>query len=83
MYILLWLVFGAFVGWVASILMGKNAKMGLVANIIVGLIGSAIGMFLLDLFTSIVVDSFTFQGFAVAVGGAMILIAIITAIQRR
>ena len=34
MYILLWLLFGAAVGWIASIVMKSNRRMGLIANII-------------------------------------------------
>ncbi len=43
MWILLWILFGAVVGWLASILTGRNAHMGLIANIIVGLLGSLVG----------------------------------------
>jgi len=43
MWIILWILFGAVVGWLASILTGKNSRMGLVANIIVGLLGSLVG----------------------------------------
>ena len=39
MYILLWLLFGAVVGWLASIVMNRNHNMGLLANIIIGLVG--------------------------------------------
>jgi uncharacterized membrane protein YeaQ/YmgE (transglycosylase-associated protein family) len=44
-----WLVtviVGGVVGWLASIVMKSNAQMGLIANIIVGIVGSALGFWL-------------------------------------
>lgn len=39
------LVFGGLVGWVASILMNTNARMGILANVVVGIAGSFVGVF--------------------------------------
>lgn len=41
--IIAWILFGAFVGWVASIIMRTNQEQGAVANIIIGIIGAFIG----------------------------------------
>jgi len=43
MDIIVTLIIGGVVGWLASIVMGTNAQMGLVANIIIGVIGSLLG----------------------------------------
>jgi uncharacterized membrane protein YeaQ/YmgE (transglycosylase-associated protein family) len=83
MYIILWLIFGAFVGWIASILMNKNRSMGLLANIIIGILGSILGMWLLGIFGLGQPNTFSFMGFVVSVGGAALLIAIITSLRRR
>lgn len=83
MYILLWLLFGAVVGWLASIVMNKNHSMGLLANIIIGLVGSALGMWLMSILGFGSVDSFSFLGLLVSVGGASLLIAIISSLKRR
>ncbi len=40
------LVIGGVVGWLASILMKADAQMGLIANILVGIVGSALGFWL-------------------------------------
>jgi uncharacterized membrane protein YeaQ/YmgE (transglycosylase-associated protein family) len=40
---LITLIIGGIVGWLASILMKTNAQMGLLANILVGVIGSLLG----------------------------------------
>lgn len=83
MYIILWLVFGAIVGWIASIIMKRDANMGLVANIIVGLIGSALGMWLMEIFGLGRQNAFSIEGLIVSVGGAVILIVIISGIKRK
>ncbi|MBW4258513.1 GlsB/YeaQ/YmgE family stress response membrane protein [Methanobacterium sp. YSL] len=81
MYIILWLFFGAFVGWIASLIMSKNYSMGLVGNILIGIIGSALGMWLMEIFGFGRPDAFTFPGFLISVGGASLLIAILSAIK--
>jgi uncharacterized membrane protein YeaQ/YmgE (transglycosylase-associated protein family) len=48
--IILWVVFGAMAGWVASILMNRGTKMGAMAKIGVGIAGAMIGGFLMTLF---------------------------------
>jgi uncharacterized membrane protein YeaQ/YmgE (transglycosylase-associated protein family) len=46
----LWsLIVGGIVGWLASILMKADAQMGLIANILVGVVGSALGFWLAGL----------------------------------
>lgn len=78
MYIVLWLIFGALVGWLASVLMKTNRRTGLLANIIVGIIGSALGMWLMGIFGFGPVDAFSLLGLIVSVGGAALLIAVFT-----
>lgn len=79
--ILLWIILGAVAGWIASMIMGTNAGMGPVANIIVGIVGAIIGGFLVSLF-GISVDTFSIEGLLVAILGAVVLLFIIGAIQR-
>ena len=40
------IVLGGIVGWLASMVMKTNAQMGLLANVIVGIVGSALGFYL-------------------------------------
>jgi uncharacterized membrane protein YeaQ/YmgE (transglycosylase-associated protein family) len=42
-------VIGGIVGWLASLLMKTNAQMGLLANVVVGIVGSALGGWLFSL----------------------------------
>lgn len=43
MNVLVTLIIGGVVGWLASILMRTNAQMGIVANVVIGIIGSFLG----------------------------------------
>ena len=45
MDLLVTLIIGGVVGWLASILMKTNAQMGILANVIVGIVGSFLGIF--------------------------------------
>ncbi len=84
MGILSWVIFGALAGWVASILTGRNHRMGCIANIIVGVVGAFIGGFLLELATGRTVGfAWDWRSFAVAVIGAVLLLAITGWWQRR
>jgi len=49
MGIIMWLIFGGLVGWIASKIMGTDAQQGILLNIIVGIVGALIGGFLADL----------------------------------
>jgi uncharacterized membrane protein YeaQ/YmgE (transglycosylase-associated protein family) len=43
------LVVGGIVGWLASIIMKTNAQMGLIANVLVGVVGGALGFWIAGL----------------------------------
>ena len=72
------LVVGGIVGWLASILMKTNAQMGLVANVIVGVVGSVIGFWLAGVLGLAAYGSIV--RWLVAVAGAAILIWILKAV---
>ena len=40
------LIIGGVIGWLASMIMKTNAQMGLIANVLVGIVGSSIGFWL-------------------------------------
>ena len=72
------IVIGGIVGWLASIIMKTNAQMGMIANIIVGIVGSALGFWLAGAlgFTS----SSAIAGYLVSILGAAVLIGILKAL---
>lgn len=82
MNIILWIVFGGLVGWVASIIMKTDAEMGIGANVIVGILGALIGGWLMTLFGGPGVSNFNFGSFVVAVIGSIILLAIVRGFRR-
>jgi len=43
------LIVGGVVGWLASLVMKTNAQMGLIANVIVGVVGSLLGFWIAGL----------------------------------
>ncbi|MEJ2753506.1 MAG: GlsB/YeaQ/YmgE family stress response membrane protein, partial [Chloroflexota bacterium] len=47
--LVLWILLGAVAGWLASMIMGRDAQMGALANIVVGIVGALIGGFLFNL----------------------------------
>lgn len=77
MDILLWLVLGGIAGWIASMVMGTNAHMGIFANIIVGIVGAALGGFIASLIGIGGVSGFNLVSFITAVLGAMLLLWLI------
>lgn len=82
MGLLAWLVFGGLAGWVASMLTGT--RHGCCLNIVVGVIGAFIGGFIMQAVTGQGIHiHFDLASFAVAVLGAVILIAIATMVAGR
>ncbi len=77
-----WLILGALAGWIASMFTGNNKRMGLFANIIVGIIGSSIGGFIFNLLGGKGVTGLNLWSLIVAVVGSAVLLAIINAIRR-
>jgi uncharacterized membrane protein YeaQ/YmgE (transglycosylase-associated protein family) len=63
---------GALVGWVASIIMKTDAQMGAIANILVGIVGSALGFWIAGLLGIAATGGFV--RFLIALGGAVLLI---------
>jgi uncharacterized membrane protein YeaQ/YmgE (transglycosylase-associated protein family) len=81
MGIILWIIFGGLVGWIASIVMSTDAQQGVLLNVIVGVIGALIGGWLMSFFGKTGVTGFNLYSFLVALLGAIILIAIVKALR--
>lgn len=80
--IVLWILFGALAGWIASMVMGRNAQMGMIANIIVGIIGAFLGGLLMNLLGQPGVSGFNLWSLLVAILGAVALLFIVGAVRR-
>ncbi len=82
MGIILWIIFGALVGWVASLIMKTDAEQGPILNIVVGIVGAVIGGYLMSVLGESGVSGFNLYSLLVALLGACILIAIVRAVRR-
>lgn len=79
MGIILWIVFGAIVGWIASIIMGSDE--GIVLDIIVGIVGAVIGGWLMSVIGKSGVEGFNLYSFLVAILGACVLLAVLRVVK--
>ena len=79
MDLIVWIIFGGLVGWVASMVMGTGG--GLLGDIGVGIVGAVIGGFIMNLLGQSGVGGFNLYSFLVAVLGACVLIAIVRAMR--
>lgn len=75
---LITLIIGGIVGWLASILMKTDAQMGLIANVLVGVIGSLLGYWIAGLLG--IAPTGGILRFVIAVLGAVLLIVILRAL---
>jgi uncharacterized membrane protein YeaQ/YmgE (transglycosylase-associated protein family) len=72
------IVIGGVIGWLASLVMKTNAQMGLIANVIVGIVGSALGFWLAGVLG--IGAGSAIGGYIIAVIGAAVLIGILKAL---
>ena len=79
MGIILWIIFGALVGVLASVIMGTRES--LVIDIVVGIVGAILGGWLMSFFGESGVTGFNLYSFLVALFGAVVLIAIVKALR--
>jgi uncharacterized membrane protein YeaQ/YmgE (transglycosylase-associated protein family) len=83
MYLLLWTFVGGMIGWIASILTNNDHRMGILSNIVVGLIGSFLGGVIANLFRLSVFHAFSFYGLMFSLLGAVIFLTVINLIRTR
>ncbi|MFM6853506.1 MAG: GlsB/YeaQ/YmgE family stress response membrane protein [Sphingopyxis sp.] len=81
MGIILWLVMGGVIGWLASMIMRTDGQQGVVLNIIVGVVGAFVGGLILNGGT-INNGPLTLTTFLVSLVGAIILLAIVNLVRR-
>jgi len=80
MGLIVWLVIGGVVGWLASIVMRTDAQQGIFLNVVVGIVGAFIGGLLFG--GSINNGAITPMTFLVSLIGAIILLAIVNLVRR-
>lgn len=85
MNLIIWLIIGGVIGWVASLIMRTDAQQGIFLNVIVGVVGALLGgWFLSPLVGAGTINSsdFSIAGLGVSLLGAIILLAIVNLFRR-
>ena len=77
MDLIITLIIGGVIGWIASLVMKSDAQMGLIANVLIGIVGSFVGHWLAGAMGVAVAGP---AGYLVSVLGAMLLIGIVRAL---
>jgi uncharacterized membrane protein YeaQ/YmgE (transglycosylase-associated protein family) len=85
MNIIIWLIVGGLIGWLASLVMRTDAQQGIVLNVVVGIVGALLGGFLLSPLVgegTINQNNFSLPALLVSFGGAIILLFIVNMFRR-
>lgn len=83
MSIILWIIFGGLVGWIASMIMNTDESQGILGNIITGIVGAFLGGGLSTLFGGPGVTGFNLASIIVAIVGAVILLYLVKMVRGR
>ena len=78
-----WLILGGLAGWIASMITNRNDQQGCLMNIIVGIVGAAIGGAVIGIFGGGGVTGFNLWSLIVAVMGAVLLLAAVNFFTRK
>ena len=84
MGIIIWLIVGGVVGWLASMIMKTDAQQGIFLNIIVGIVGALLGGFLISPLggAGTINSGCSIASFLVSLVGAVILLAVVNLVRR-
>ncbi len=83
--LIIWLVVGGLIGWLASIIMWTDAQQGALLNVVVGIIGAALAGWLISPLLGIPTinqNAFSLGALFVSLIGSVILLAIVNLIRR-
>ena len=84
MGIIIWLIVGGVVGWLASIIMRTDGQQGILLNVVVGIVGALIAGFVVSPMLGIgtINEGISVATFLVSLVGAVILLAIVNLFRR-
>ncbi|HEY0327371.1 MAG TPA: GlsB/YeaQ/YmgE family stress response membrane protein [Allosphingosinicella sp.] len=80
MGIIVWLIVGGVVGWLASIVMRTDAQQGILLNIVVGIVGAFLAGLVVG--GGSINEGITLTSFLVSLVGAIVLLAIVNLFRR-
>jgi len=85
MNLIIWLLVGGLIGWLASILMKTNDQQGMLLNVIVGLVGALLGGWFISPLVGVGTinqNNFSLPALMVSLVGAVILLGIVNVVRR-
>ena len=85
MNLIIWLVVGGVIGWVASLIMKTDAQQGMILNIVVGVVGALLGGWLLSPLVgagTVNQGDFSLMGLLVSLAGAVVLLFVVNLVRR-
>ena len=85
MNIIIWLITGGVIGWLASMLMKTDAQQGMVMNVVVGIVGAMLAGWLISPMVGVSTinqENFSLPSMVVSLIGAVILLAIVNLLRR-
>jgi uncharacterized membrane protein YeaQ/YmgE (transglycosylase-associated protein family) len=85
MNLIIWLVVGGIIGWLASLVMKTDAQQGIILNVVVGIAGALLGGWLLSPLLgagTVNQGDFSLLGLLVSLGGAILLLILFNLVRR-
>ena len=84
MGIIIWLLVGGVVGWLASLVMRTDAQQGILLNIVVGIVGAVLAGWLISPLVGVgtINQGVSIGTFLVSLVGAIVLLAIVNLVRR-
>jgi uncharacterized membrane protein YeaQ/YmgE (transglycosylase-associated protein family) len=85
MNLIIWLIVGGLLGWVASLVMRTDAQQGVILNVVVGIVGALLGGWLLSPLLgagTVNQGDFSLPGLLISLGGAIILLFVVNLVRR-
>jgi uncharacterized membrane protein YeaQ/YmgE (transglycosylase-associated protein family) len=84
MNLIVWLVIGGVVGWLASIIMKRDAQQGIILNVVVGIIGALLAGYIISPLVGVgtINSGLSVGSFLVSLLGAVVLLAIVNLFTR-
>lgn len=70
------IVLGGVAGWLGTVIMGKDSSYGMLANVLLGIIGSIVGAYTFEFFGGAGVTGFNLYSLMVATVGAVMVLYI-------
>ena len=83
--IVVWLVVGGLIGWVASLIMKTDSQQGVLLNIVVGIVGALLGGWLISPMVGVSTinqGDLSVAALGVSLLGSIILLAIVNLVRR-